>query len=140
MTEGSTSGTPAGGRPARRRTYPPLPPLQTGIAGRCPRCGEGRLFSGYLETADCCTVCGLDFKFIDSGDGPAVFVILIVGFLVVGLALMMEVLWQPALWLQMLILVPLTIGLSLGMIRPLKSVLIARQYQMKAAEGRVEEA
>ena len=68
------------------------------------------------------------------------FVILIVGFLVVGLALMMEVLWQPALWLQMLILGPLTIGLSLGMIRPLKGALIARQYQMKAAEGRVEEA
>lgn len=128
-------------RPGRKpRAYPPLPATQTGMAGRCPRCGEGKLFRGFLETADSCKVCGLDFKFIDSGDGPAVFVILIVGFLVVGLALMMEVLWQPPLWLQMLILGPLTIGLSLGMIRPLKGVLIARQYQMKAAEGRVEEA
>lgn len=140
MTEGSTSGRSAAGGQARKRTYPPLPALQTGLAGRCPRCGEGRLFSGYLQTAESCDVCGLDFTFIDSGDGPAVFVILIVGFLVVGLALMMEVMWQPALWLQMLILGPLTIGLSLGIIRPLKGVLIARQYQMKAAEGRVEEA
>jgi uncharacterized protein (DUF983 family) len=140
MSDEATPQAPEA-RPGRRpRTYPPLPALQTGMAGRCPRCGEGRLFSGFLQTADSCKVCGLDFKFIDSGDGPAVFVILIVGFLVVGLALMMEVLWQPALWLQMLILVPLTIGLSLGMIRPLKGVLIARQYQMKAAEGRVEEA
>ncbi|WP_018700423.1 DUF983 domain-containing protein [Amorphus coralli] len=140
MSDNATSGQPAATRPARKRTYPPLPAASTGPAGRCPRCGEGRLFDGFLQTADSCKVCGLDFKFIDSGDGPAVFVILIVGFLVVGLALLMEVLWQPPLWLQMLILGPLTIGLSLGMIRPLKGWLIARQYEMKAAEGRVEEA
>lgn len=130
---------PAASRPtSRTRSYPPLSPMQTGMAGRCPRCGEGKLFDGFLAIRETCPVCGLDFRFIDSGDGPAVFVILIVGFLVVGLALLMEVLWQPPLWLDLIILGPLTLGLSLGMIRPLKGVMIAQQYQTKAAEGRHE--
>ncbi|WP_367192318.1 DUF983 domain-containing protein [Amorphus sp. 3PC139-8] len=123
----------------RQRSYPPLPATQTGLAGRCPRCGEGKLFDGFLSIRERCPVCGLDFRFIDSGDGPAVFVILIVGFLVVGLALVMEVLWQPPIWVHLIVLGPLTLGLSLGMIRPLKGVMIAQQYQTKAAEGQLEE-
>lgn len=141
MSDNAISGQPAGPRPGPQADLsaaglppPPAPPAAVRAAARDVSS------TGFLQTADHCKVCGLDFKFIDSGDGPAVFVILIVGFLVVGLALLMEVLWQPPLWLQMLILGPLTIGLSLGMIRPLKGWLIARQYQMKAAEGRVEEA
>jgi uncharacterized protein (DUF983 family) len=70
--------------------YPPLPPTATGMRGRCPRCGEGRLFSGLLGLEPRCPACGLDYSFTDAGDGPAVFVIMIVGFIVVGLALYVE--------------------------------------------------
>ena len=67
--------------------FAPVDPVKAGISGKCPRCGTGRLFSSYLKTAPDCSNCGLDYKFIDTGDGPAVFIILIVGFIVVGLAL-----------------------------------------------------
>ena len=80
--------------------YPPQDPGSTGVKGRCPRCGEGRLFEGYLGLRKNCSVCGLDYSFADSGDGPAVFVILIIGFIVVGLALWMEVSYEPPIWLQ----------------------------------------
>ena len=70
--------------------YPDLPPTQTGLRGRCPRCGEGRLFKGFLGLEERCQACGLDYDFSDSGDGPAVFIIMIVGFIVVGLALFVE--------------------------------------------------
>ena len=72
------------------RRYPPISAISTGLAGRCPRCGDGRLFQGFLTVAPKCEVCGLDFGFADSGDGPAVFVTLIAGFLVVGLALIVD--------------------------------------------------
>lgn len=117
--------------------YPPISPVSAGMRCRCPRCGRGRLFAGYLDTAPACEVCGLDFRFIDSGDGPAVFVILIVGFVVVGAALVVEVKYQPSMWVHALLWVPLILGLSLGMLRPLKATLIALQYTNKAREGRL---
>lgn len=117
--------------------YAPVPPVASAIKGRCPRCGQGRLFSGFLDTAPSCQACGLDFKFIDSGDGPAVFIILIVGFIVVGLALFVEVSWQPPLWLHALLWLPLTLGLSIGMLRPLKGLMIGLQYRNKAEEGKL---
>ncbi|AEW18364.1 hypothetical protein P053_02185 [Brucella abortus 01-4165] len=72
--------------------YPQVDPIRSGIAGHCPRCGEGKLFNGFLTVAPRCTACGLDYGFADSGDGPAAFVILIliIGFIVVGLALWRE--------------------------------------------------
>src|SRR6266571_5661958 len=66
-------------------------PFATGLAGRCPRCGKGRLFDGFLALRPRCEACGLDFSFADSGDGPAVFVMFIAGFIVVGCALLVEV-------------------------------------------------
>jgi uncharacterized protein (DUF983 family) len=110
-------------------------PVAAAMRGRCPRCGEGRLLSGFLNTAPRCEVCGLDFKFIDSGDGPAVFVILIVGFIVVGAALYTEVKYQPPMWLHAVLWLPLILGLSLGLLRPLKGAMIGLQYQNKANEG-----
>jgi uncharacterized protein (DUF983 family) len=77
--------------------YPPVDPIQSGLRGRCPRCGEGRLFKGYIAQPARCGVCGLDYSFADSADGPAVFVILIIGFVVVGLALYVEVTFGPAM-------------------------------------------
>jgi len=117
--------------------YAPVPPASTAMRGRCPRCGQGRLFKGFLDTAPACTACGLDYKFIDSGDGPAVFVILLIGFVVVGLALYVEVTWQPPLWLHALLWLPSTLILSLGLLRPLKGLMIGLQYQNKATEGRL---
>lgn len=120
--------------------WPPVEPIAAGLKGRCPRCGEGRLFSGFLTVAKQCGVCGLDNSFADAGDGPAVFVILIIGFVVVGLALWMEVTFSPPLWLHLLLWVPLTVVLSLGALRLIKGVLIILQYRNKAAEGRLDRA
>ena len=78
------------------RHYPPLSPYSTGLAGRCPRCGEGKLFKGFITIADKCEVCGQDFKFADSGDGPAIFVMLIVGFIVVENVHKRLETWSPA--------------------------------------------
>ena len=117
--------------------FAPLSPYETGLRGRCPRCGQGRLFDGFLATAPRCRACGLDYGFIDAGDGPAVFVILIVGFVVVGAALVTEVAYQPPYWLHALLWLPLTLLMTLGMVRPLKGLMISLQYHHKAAEGRL---
>lgn len=117
--------------------YPPQPP-SVGWQGRCPRCGEGHLFNGFLDVKPECSNCGLDLSFADSGDGPAVFIMMIVGFIVVGLALFVEFTFHPPYWLHALIWVPLILGLSIGMLRPLKGLMIAQQYRHRAAEGKIE--
>ncbi|OJU31253.1 MAG: hypothetical protein BGN94_00705, partial [Rhizobiales bacterium 68-8] len=89
--------------------------------------------------AESCGVCGLDYSFADAGDGPAVFVILIIGFIVVGLALWMEVSFSPPLWLHFLLWVPLTLVLALTALRLIKGILITLQYRNKAAEGRLDQ-
>lgn len=118
--------------------WPPVEPVAAGLKGRCPRCGEGRLFSGFLTVGKRCGNCGLDYSFADAGDGPAVFVILLIGFLVVGLALWLEVSYGPPLWLHMLLWIPLTVVSSLVALRLIKGVLITLQYRNKAAEGRID--
>ena len=120
------------------RRYPELSPSETGLKGLCPRCGQGRLFNGFLSLAPACQSCGLKYEFADSGDGPAVFIIMIVGFIIVGLALFVELKFAPPIWLHMLIWLPLVLILSLGMLRPLKGLMIAQQYSRKAAEGRLD--
>lgn len=118
--------------------WPPVEPISAGLRGRCPRCGEGRLFSGLLTVRPRCGVCGLDNSFADSGDGPAAFVILIIGFIVVGLALWMEVTINPPLWVHLVLWIPLIIILGITALRLIKGVLITLQYANKAAEGRLE--
>ncbi len=118
--------------------FPPVDPVRSGLSGACPRCGDGRLFSGFLTVGKECRQCGLDYSFADAGDGPAVFVILIVGFIVVGLALWMEVNHGPPLWLHFILWIPLAIGLSLAALRLSKGILIALQYRNRAAEGRID--
>ncbi|MGF7008829.1 DUF983 domain-containing protein [Aminobacter sp. BE322] len=118
--------------------WPPVDPVSAGLKGRCPRCGEGKLFSSFLEVGKQCGVCRLDYSFADAGDGPAVFVILIIGFVVVGLALWTEVSLAPPLWLHFLLWIPLAVILSLTALRLLKGVLITLQYRNKAAEGRLD--
>ena len=111
--------------------------LAAGLAGRCPACGRGKLFSGYLSLAPRCSVCGLDYSFAEAGDGPAVFVILITGFIVVGAALFVEMAYAPPYWLHALIWGPLAILLPLLLLRSFKGVLVALQYKHKAEEGRL---
>lgn len=122
-----------------QRTYPQPPPVPTGIRGRCPRCGEGHLFKGYLTLRPSCESCGLDYTGFDSADGPAFFVMSIVGLLVVGLALWMEITYEPPIWVHALVAGSLSIGLSLILVRPLKGMLIALQYSNKAEQGRFEQ-
>ncbi len=118
--------------------WPPVDPVNAGLKGRCPRCGEGRLFSGFLSVAPRCGVCRLDNSFADSGDGPAVFVILLIGFVVCGLALWLEVSVGPPLWVHFLLWMPLIVVLSLVALRLIKGLMIALQYRNKAAEGRLD--
>jgi uncharacterized protein (DUF983 family) len=107
-----------------------------GLACECPRCGKGKLFAGFLSLRASCSECGLDYAFIDAGDGPAVFIILIAGFIVVFSALIVEVMYRPPFWLHALLWVPLILVTTLVPLRPMKSLLIALQYHHRAQEGR----
>ncbi len=112
--------------------------LMAGLRGRCPRCGEGRLFSGFIALAPSCEVCGLDYSFADSADGPAIFIMLIAGFIVVGAALLTDAYYEPPLLVLAAIFLPLMAIVSLGLIRPFKGVLIASQFRHKAEQGTLE--
>lgn len=118
--------------------YPPVEPIAAGIKGCCPRCGQGRLFDGFLKVAPRCANCGLDNSFADSGDGPVVFVILIVGFIVLGAALWMEVNLNPPLWVHFLLWIPIAIVFSLALTRVLKGILITLQYRNNARPGEID--
>ena len=108
------------------------------LLGRCPRCGEGKLFAGYLTLAKSCAACGLDYAMFDPGDGPAVFVILIVGFLVSGSALIVEVKYQPPYWVHAVLWLPAIVILSFVLLRLVKAILMVLQYKHRAGEGRLE--
>ncbi len=110
--------------------------FKSGLFSRCPRCAQGRLFNGYLNVADKCEQCGLNYGKFDSADGPAVFIMFIVGFIVVGGALVLEVATQPPYWVHAVIWGPLALALSLLLLRPFKALMIALQYKNDAAEGR----
>jgi uncharacterized protein (DUF983 family) len=116
---------------------PPPNPVLAGLACRCPRCGKGHMFSGFLQMRPACEACGLDYSFVDAGDGPAVFVILIAGFIVVGAALVVEMRYEPPLWVHAVLWLPLILLTGLLPLRLIKGVLIALQYHHKAAEGRL---
>jgi uncharacterized protein (DUF983 family) len=111
-------------------------PIGRGLMGRCPRCGKGKLFRGFLSLAPSCAHCGLDYSFADAGDGPAVFVILIAGFIVAGSALVVEIAYEPPYWVHALLWGPLILITTLWPLRAMKGLMIALQYHHKAAEGR----
>lgn len=114
----------------------PSSPIVAGLLGRCPQCGEGRLFRGFLALRPRCERCGLDFSFADSADGPAFFVMFIAGFIVAGSALAVEILYAPPYWVHALLWGPLILITTLVPLRPVKGLLIALQYHHKAAESR----
>jgi len=112
--------------------------MQVALKSCCPRCGKGKLYDGFLTLAPACPECGLDYGFADAGDGPAVFIMLIAGFVIVGLVLWVEVAWSPPYWVHAVLWLPLTILLPLLLLRPLKGWLIAQQFRHRAREGRLE--
>jgi uncharacterized protein (DUF983 family) len=118
--------------------YPRPSPILAGLRCKCPRCGKGNLYAApfNLELKPSCGECGLDYRFVDSGDGPAVFAILILGFLMLGGALWLEFTVHPPIWVHAIIWVPVTLFMALGLLRPLKATLIALQFAHKAEQGR----
>ena len=111
-------------------------PLLAGLRGRCPNCGEGLLFEGFLKITPRCEACGYDLAKADSGDGPAVFVIMIAGFLVAFAALFTEIAYHPPIWVHLVIWLPLTVVVCLGLLRPLKGLMVAAQFANNASEAR----
>ena len=107
-----------------------------GIRGRCPRCGEGRLFARYLRLADKCGACGADFSMADVGDGATVFVILIVGALVVPVAFIMQFAFHWPPWASAVLASVLTLLFSAVLLPIAKGVLFTLQWTHKAGEGR----
>lgn len=121
-------------------TEPPVTVAQSvlrGLACKCPRCGKGKLYAGFLDLRPACEHCGLDYTFIDAGDGPAVFIIMIAGAIVVGAALIVEVKYQPPFWLHAVLWLPLILATTLLPLRSMKALLIALQFHHKASEGRL---
>jgi uncharacterized protein (DUF983 family) len=111
--------------------------LAAGLKARCPRCGESALFRGGLVLRDKCERCGLSYAFADAGDGPAVFGIMILGFLVLGGALILEFKVGPPVWVHVVLWGLLTPLVAFFLLRVLKATLIALQYKHKAEEGRL---
>jgi uncharacterized protein (DUF983 family) len=117
-------------------TLPSKPsPFRTGLLCRCPNCGEGKLFSGYLKIAPACNLCGRDLAFADSGDGPAIFVIFLVSPIVILLALIVGALVNLPPYVHLLIWIPVTVILCLALLPPFKATLVALQYHHDAHEG-----
>ncbi len=115
-------------------------PVSAGLRCRCPRCGKGALFKSTwsLDVAQRCADCDLDLRFVDPGDGPAVFAIMILGFLILGAALIVEFKLSPPLWVHVVLWAPVTLVVAFGLLRPLKGVLVALQYHHRAEQGRPE--
>ena len=113
--------------------------IVAGLSCACPRCSRGKLFQGFVSLKPRCEICGLDYTFADSGDGPAVFITFLAGFIVVFAALVTEVVYQPPLWVHAALWLPLILIVTLGPLRPMKALLIALQYHHRAAEGRFGE-
>jgi len=113
-------------------------PFLVGIKSKCPRCGRGKLFKGFLDIKESCDTCELDYGFVDAGDGPAVFIILIVGFIAAGGSLAVEIAYQPPYWVHAVLWGPIILILPLALLRPFKAVLVAIQYQNQAREGQLD--
>jgi uncharacterized protein (DUF983 family) len=109
--------------------------LKAGLLCRCPRCGEGKLYGGFLTLAKRCDRCDLDYGFADPADGPAFFVMTGVGILVIAVWAWAVIVAQPPIWIQFATVFPALLIGCLGTLRPVKAWLVAEQYIHKASEG-----
>jgi uncharacterized protein (DUF983 family) len=114
-------------------------PILAGLRGRCPQCGQGEVFSSYLKIADRCRACGADFRSADAGDGPAVFVILVVGAIVAPLLFILQFATPLPDWAALVITMAATIALCLALLPPFKATLFALQWKHKAREATHED-
>jgi uncharacterized protein (DUF983 family) len=105
--------------------------LKRGFRGRCPRCGEGKLFRAFLKVDNNCSVCGLDFTPHRADDLPAYLVIVIVGHMVVPTALWIETDYSPPVWLQLAIYLPFTLIASLLLLQPVKGAVVGLQWVLR---------
>ena len=112
--------------------------MEAAAKGLCPRCGNRTLFSGLATFASKCRACGLDFSSFNVGDGPAAFLIFIVGGIVVALAIALELSASPPWWLHVILWLPLTAILTIGLLRLGKGLLLALEYRHRAGEGRID--
>lgn len=115
---------------------PPI--LRAAASGLCPRCGSATLFATFLRFAPRCRACGLDFAAFNVGDGPAAFLTLIVGTVVTILAIVVELAFEPPLWVHLLLWLPLTLVLTIGSLRLAKAALLALEFRNQAREGRID--
>lgn len=120
---------PTKGQPALR---------EAALFGLCPRCGARTLFAGWIKFADNCRACGLDYSRFNVGDGPAAFLTLIVGGLVVMLAMWVQIAAEPPFWVHVVLWLPLTVALVIGGLRLAKAWLLITEYRRSAAEHRHE--
>ncbi|WP_030541838.1 DUF983 domain-containing protein [Sphingobium sp. DC-2] len=121
--------------PQDQEMWRPRSAIETGALGRCPRCGTGHIFHGFLTVRDRCEVCGLDYSFADPADGPAVFVQLFACVPGVIFIVMLEILARPGLWVHIAVGIPVLILTTVLPLRPIKGWLIAAQYVNKAQEA-----
>lgn len=101
--------------------------VKAGLRGRCPHCGEGPLFHGFLKVVPRCTVCDYDLARVETGDGAATFIMQIAGFVVGFSALAIELKYHPPLWLHLVVWLPLVVALALALMRPGKGLMTALQ-------------
>jgi len=127
MTEGRADGAAA------------PTPVPAALRGLCPRCGAPSLFAGLTAFAPQCRACGLDFTMFNVGDGPAAFLTLILGAIVVGLASWLQLRFDPPLWVQMLIWIPVTAVGTVLALRIAKAALLGAEYRNAAREGRISD-
>lgn len=120
--------------PAPEKGQPSI--AEAALFGLCPSCGARTLFAGAARFAPRCRACGLDFGQFNVGDGPAAFLTLVIGGVLVGLALWLEVAVQPPFWVHLILWVPLTIGAVLGGLRLAKAALLTAEYSNRAGEAR----
>jgi uncharacterized protein (DUF983 family) len=114
-------------------------PVKSALGGLCPRCGARTLFTGLATFAPKCRACGLDFSAFNVGDGPAAFLIFIVGGIMVALAMAVELSFSPPWWVHVLLWLPLATGLTIGLLRVSKALLLALECRHRAREGRIQE-
>ena len=128
-------------RPSQSENNAParIDKIRAGFLCRCPNCGKGSLFEGFLKVVDACAVCGFDFTRLNTGDGAAIFIMQIAGGLVVFSALFVQIAYDPPIWAMLLVAIPLVVGLSLGLMRPGKGVMIALQMRNRAGQARTDD-